>query len=69
MATLEAHGRADSIARAFEKPHTFAEYWLPALAIYGRLYTKDGIRLYQMEWDFDIADDYTFTLKVSELAE
>lgn len=69
MATMEAHGDGGSIGRALEKPWQFATYWLPALAIYGKLYAKGGIRLYQMEWDFDISDDYTFTLKVKEDAE
>ena len=69
MATLEAHAKGDQISYAFEKPWKFPEYWLPALAIYGRLYTASGDRLFSPSWDFDISDDYTFTLKVSELAE
>ena len=69
MATMEANGRGASMARALEKPWQFAEYWLPALALQGRLYTKGGERLFSPDWDFDISDDNTFTLKVSELAE
>ena len=66
IATMEAEGR-DDIAYAISKPHKFPEYWIPALAVNGKLYNHYGNRLWNALnelWDFDIADDYlTFSLK------
>lgn len=66
IATMEAEGRTD-IAYAIEKPHKFPEYWIPALAVNGKLYNHYGNRLWNALnelWDFDIAEDYlTFSLK------
>ena len=66
IATMEAEGR-DDIAYAISKPHKFPEYWIPALAVNGKLYNHYGNRLWNAGdelWDFDIADDYlTFSLK------
>ncbi len=69
IATMEAEGR-DDIAYAISKPHKFPEYWIPALAVNGKLYNHYGNRLWNAGdelWDFDIADDYlTFSLKEDE---